>query len=384
MAARTLSLVGWIGSVVLLLVSASASRGEPLRIYVGTYTGSGSKGIYRLDFDPATGALSNRELAAEVASPSFLAHHPSRRFLYAVNEVAIHDGKKTGAVTAFSIDPATGGLTRLNQQPSGGAGPCHLVVDREGKNVLVANYGGGSVAVVPIEADGSLGTPTATITHRGSSVNPQRQEAPHAHCVTLDAANRFAFVTDLGLDRILIYRFDPARGALTPNDPPSVAVKPGAGPRHFAFHPDGRHAYVINEMGSTITAFDHDRGVLTPRETLSTLPKDYRGDNSTAEIQVHPTGAFLYGSNRGQNSIAIFAVDPTTGELTARGHQAQRIKTPRHFAIDPTGRFLVVANQDSASLVVFRIDPKTGALEPAGDPASVPAPVCVEFVPVSR
>jgi 6-phosphogluconolactonase len=296
------------------------------------------------------------------------------------------DGKKTGAVTAYAIDPATGDLTLLNHQSSGGPGPCHLAVDREAKNVLVANYAGGSVAVLPIRPDGRLGEATATIQHRGSSINPQRQEAPHAHCVNLDAANRFAFVADLGLDKVLIYRFDPSKGTLTPNDPPSAAVKPGSGPRHFAFHPDGRHAYVINELGNTVTAFDYapGPGALSSRQTLSTLPDDFHGSSSTAEIQVHPSGAFLYGSNRGHDSIAVFAIDPRSGELTAAGHQGHEIKTPRNFAIDPTGRYLVVANQDSASLVVFAIDPKTGSLTPVGDKVSVPKPVCVEFVPKGK
>jgi 6-phosphogluconolactonase len=378
-----------IGLFVVLLGAAltgQAALGETFRVYVGTYTGGESKGIYRLDFDTSTGALSNRQLAAEVASPSFLATDPTRRFLFAVNEVMESDGKKTGAVTAFAIDPATGVLTLLNHQPSGGPGPCHLAIDREGKNVLVANYAGGSVAVLPIRSDGKLGEATATIQHRGTSINPQRQEAPHAHCANFDAANRFAFIADLGLDKVMIYRFNPSKGTLTPNDPPSAAVKPGSGPRHFAFHPDGRHAYVINELGNTVTAFDYDpsTGVLTPRQSLSTLPNDFHGTSYTAEIQVHPSGAFLYGSNRGHNSIAVFAIDPRSGELTATGHQGREIKTPRNFAIDPTGRYLVVANQDSASLVVFAIDPKTGALVPVGDKVSVPKPVCVEFVPKGK
>jgi 6-phosphogluconolactonase len=293
------------------------------------------------------------------------------------------DGQQTGAVTAFAIDPATGDLSRLNHQPSGGPGPCHLAVDREGRNVLVANYAGGSVAVLPIRPDGRLGEATATIQHRGQGADPRRQEAPHAHCVNLDAANRFAVVADLGLDKVMIYRFDPSKGTLSPNDPPSVAVKPGSGPRHFAFHPDGRHAYVINELGNTVTVFDYDpgRGALTPRQTVSTLPSDFHGTSYTAEIQVHPTGAFLYGSNRGHDSIAVFVIDPKSGELTPLEHQGRGIKTPRNFAVDPTGHYLVVANQDSASLVVFKIDPKSGALVPVGDKVSVPKPVCVEFVP---
>jgi 6-phosphogluconolactonase len=354
--------------------------------YVGTYTGKESKGIYRFDFDPARGQLSGRALAAEVTNPSFLAVHPNQRFLYAVGELGNFAGKKGGAVSAFAIDPKTGDLKLLNQQSSVGAGPCHLVVDKEGKAVLAANYSGGSVCVLPIAADGSLGEASAFMQHKGSSVNKQRQEAPHAHSVNLDPANRFAFVADLGLDRVLIYRFDAAKGTLQPNDPPAVAVAAGAGPRHFAFHPNGKFAYVINELDSTVTAlaYDADRGALKPLQTVSTLPEGGAKGNSTAEVVVHPSGKFVYGSNRGHNSIAVFTVDPATGKLTPAGHQGEGIKTPRNFVIDPTGQFLVVANQGSGSLVVFRIDPATGALTPTGSRVEVPAPVCVRFVPQPR
>jgi 6-phosphogluconolactonase len=240
--------------------------------------------------------------------------------------------------------------------------------------------------VLPIEPDGRLGKATAFVQHHGTGPNPQRQEGPHAHCINLDAANRFAVVADLGLDKVLVYRFDPVKGTLTPNDPPSVAVAPGAGPRHFAFHPNGRNAYVINEIASTVTAFRYDaqRGVLEPLQTISTLPKDFHGNNSTAEVQVHPSGKFLYGSNRGHNSIAIFAIDPMTGRLTPVGHQSSQIKTPRNFGIDPTGTYLLVANQDSDSIVVFRIDTQTGDLQPTGTKVEVPVPVCVEMMPMKR
>jgi 6-phosphogluconolactonase len=351
--------------------------------YVGTYTGKESKGIYRFDFDPSTGKLSGRALAAEVVNPSFLAVHPNQRFLYAVGELGRFGGKKGGAVSAFAIDAKTGDLKLLNQQSSVGAGPCHLVADRQGKHVLAANYAGGSVCVLPVGADGRLGEASAFVQHKGRGPNKQRQEAPHAHSVNLDAANRFAFVADLGLDQVLIYRYDAARGTLTPNDPPAVAVSPGSGPRHFAFHPIGKNAYVINELTSTVTAlaYDPDRGALRPLQTVTTLPEGFKGKNSTAEVVVHPSGRFVYGSNRGHNSIAVYTVDPKTGELTPGGHQAEGIQTPRNFVIDPTGAFLVVANQGSGSLVVFRIDRATGALTPTGHRVDVPAPVCVRFVP---
>jgi 6-phosphogluconolactonase len=353
--------------------------------YVGTYTGTSSKGIYRFDFDPASGKLSGGQLAAESVNPSFLAVHPNRRFLYAVNEMEDFRGQKTGALSAFAIDPGTGALTLLNLQPSGGSAPCHLVVDREGKHVLAANYGGGSVSVLPIHADGRLGEPTGVVRHRGSSVDTRRQQAPHAHCVTLDAANRFAFVADLGLDMIVGYRFDRGKGTLTPTGAPGV-VPAGSGPRHFAFHPDGRHAYAINELKSTMTAFDYDpdHGTLKPLQTLSTLPEGFTGKSWCAEVQVHPSGRFVYGSNRGENSIAAFAVDRPTGRLTAAGHQGHHIKVPRGFTIDPTGTYLLVANQDANSLVVFRINAGNGELTPTGSEVDVPVPVSVEMVPAGR
>jgi len=354
-------------------------------VYVGTYTGAKSKGIYAYRFDSATGALSPLGLAAETPQPSFLAIAPNRRFLYAANEIGDFGGKKSGAVSAFAINPATGQLTLLNQAASGGPGPCHLVVDRAGKNVLVANYAGGSIEVLPIQPDGRLGAATAFVQHQGASVNPQRQAGPHAHSINLDAANRFAFVADLGLDKVLVYRFDAAQGTLAPNEPPAAALKPGAGPRHFAFHPSGRFAYVINELQSTVTAFSYDasRGALSELQTISTLPEGFAGNNSTAEVQVHPSGKFLYGSNRGHDSIAVFAIDPGKGTLALVEHQATRGKTPRNFGLDPTGAWLLAANQGSDTIVVFGIDRATGRLRPTGQVVEVGAPVCIKFVRVT-
>jgi len=357
-----------------------------LRVYVGTYTWAKSKGIYLLRMDLATGALSKPEIAAEATNPTFLAIHPSRRFLYAVGEIGNFAGSRNGSVSAFAIDPESGKLAPLNQQPSGGSGPCHVTVDKGGKNVLVANYSAGSVAVLPIGDDGKLAPPSDIIQHKGSGPNPKRQEGPHAHSINLDPAGRFAFACDLGLDKVMVYQLDPAKGKLTPNDPPAAKVAPGAGPRHLAFHPNGHFAYVINEMASTITAFayDADRGVLSEVQTVSALPAGFTGENTTAEVQVHPSGRFLYGSNRGHNSIAMFTIDTETGRLTAAGHQPTQGKNPRNFGIDPTGAYLVAANQDTNNLVVFRIDPKTGGLEPTGSTADVPLPVCVKFVPAPK
>jgi 6-phosphogluconolactonase len=371
--------------------SAEDAKPQKYRVYIGTYTGGKSQGIYLLELDtgrvtaPEQAALRVVGLAAKDVNPSFLAIHPSRKFLYAVGEIGNFGGKKTGAVSAFAMDAESGKLTLLNQQPSGGAGPCHLVVDREGKNVLVANYSGGSVAVVPIQEGGRLGQPTCVRQHEGSGVNRQRQEGPHAHSINLDAANRFAVAADLGLDKLLVYRFDAAKGLLTPNEPPFAAVAPGSGPRHFAFHPSGRFGYVINEMLCTVTAFSYDaeRGVLKEIQTITMLPHEVRPGYSTAEVQVHPSGKFLYGSNRGHNSIAVFAIDPETGRLTSVENQPTQGKTPRNFGIDPTGACLLAANQDSDTVTLFRIDPASGKLQFLRTSVEVPKPVCVKFVPMN-
>jgi 6-phosphogluconolactonase len=364
-------------------VAAEAAKTTKFWVYVGTYTGGKSKGIYRCEFDTATGKLSEAALIAETAKPTFLALDPSNRFLYAVGEIDTFNGKPGGVVTAFSIDAKSGELKRLNQKPSSGASPCHVVVDRGGKHVLVANYSGGNASVLSIEDEGRLGNRTGFSQHTGKGPDRSRQEAPHAHSINLDSANRFAFVADLGLDQVFIYRYDADKGTLEKNEPPSVKVAPKSGPRHFTFHPSGRYAYVINEMANTVTAmtYDADKGILTPIQTISTLPEGSKKSNTTAEVQVHPSGKFLYGSNRGHDSIAIFTIDEKTGKLTAAGHQAEGIKTPRNFGIDPTGKFMLVANQDGDSILVFRIDAATGALQATGAKVEVGKPVCVKFMP---
>ena len=370
-------------SILLLLAAAPLTAADPkpdkLRVYVGTYTGKVSKGIYLLELDLATGALTDKGLAGEAANPSFVALSPDYKFLYAASEVG--GGKTPGAVVAFAVDPASGKLTELNKQSSGGSGPCHLVVDKAGKNVLVANYGGGSVASLPIGADGKLNEAASVIQHTGSGADKSRQGAPHAHSINLDAANKFAFAADLGLDKVLVYKFDPVKGTLTANDPPAGVVPDGSGPRHFAFHPSGKTAYVINEMLSTVTAFayDADKGTLKAIQTVPTLEKTVKG-NSTAEIVVHPSGKFVYGSNRGADSIAVFAVE-ADGKLKAVGHTPTGGKTPRNFNVDPTGSYLLAANQGSGTVTVFKIDEKTGELKAVGTPVAVPSPVCLRFAP---
>jgi 6-phosphogluconolactonase len=378
-----------------LFLSAFQSCGEPKMtsasnpyvVYFGTYTGAKSKsrGIYLARFDAATGKLGAPELAAETTNPSFLGIHPSLRFLYAVGEIADFGGKKAGAVSAFAIDPATGKLKLINQQPSVGVGPCHVNVDRSGKCVTAANYGGGSVASLPIRDDGSLGEAASFIQHEGSSVNPKRQAAPHAHSVTISPDNRFAFAADLGLDKVLVYKLDPAKATLTPNDPPHAVVPPGSGPRHFAFHPSGRFAYVINEILCTVTAFAYDAGLgaLKEIETVSTLPanESVQPGYSTAEVVAHPSGKFLYGSNRGHDTIAVFTVDQAAGKLKLIQNESTQGKTPRNFNLDPTGAWLLAANQGSDTVVVFRVDQQTGRLTPTGQTVEVGAPVCIKFMP---
>ena len=356
-----------------------------LLVYVGTYTTgkSGGEGIYIYRMDLSSGELKHFNTVKGVANPSFLAIDGSRRYLYAVNEITEFAGKPSGAVSAFSINQKTGGLRFLNQQSSQGAGPCHVSVDKAGRFVLVANYDGGSVAVLPVRRDGSLGAATDVDQHHGSSVNRERQEGPHAHCIIPDAANRYAFVADLGLDKIMIYHFDSEKGKLTPNREPWVQVKPGAGPRHLTFHPNGRHAYVINELDSTITAFAYHAagGTLRETQTVSALPRGYSGTNTAAEVRVSPSGKFLYGSNRGHDSIVVFKIEERTGKLTYVEHVSTGGKTPRNFTIDPTGTFLLAANQDSGTIVTFRLDSETGRLRPPGHIAEVLSPVCLELIP---
>ena len=354
-------------------------------VYVGTYTRgkSVSQGIYAYRLDATAQTLVPIGLAAATPNPSFLEIDRARGLVFAVNEVDEFAGKPTGAVSAFSIDRTTGKLTLINQQPSMGRGPCHIIIDRTGRHLLIANYGSGTVAVLPVAADGRIGPATAVVQHSGSSVNPERQKGPHAHCMALDAANRFAFACDLGLDKVLAYRFDAATGTLQPHDPPFTALAPGAGPRHMAFTPDGRHAYVLNELHSTITAFAYDgaAGVLKELQTLPTIPAGFTGVNSGAEIAVHPSGKFVYASNRGHDSIAVFSIDAGKGTLTFVAHEPIGGRTPRHFGLDPSGEWMTIAGQASDTLLTGRIDPATGRFKPAGPPLSAPTPVFVGFVP---
>lgn len=366
---------------LVALLMTPAAFAESYWVFLGTGGGK-SKGIYRVEFDTATGKLGTIELAAPAANPGFLAIHPKNTHLFAVGGITTSDGKKTDGVSSFSLDPKTGELKAINQSPSIGNGPCHINCDREGKHVLMANYGGGSTTVVPFDKDGKLGEASSFVQHKGSSVDKGRQAGPHAHSVNLDAAGKFAIVADLGLDKLLVYKYEASTGKITANDPPAVDLAPGDGPRHFAFHPNDKFAYTNNEMSSTVTALTYDasKGEFKKLNTLSTLPAAHKG-NSTAETVVHPNGKFVYVSNRGHNSIAIFSIDEKSGEIKALGHMREGINIPRNFNIDPTGKWMIVGNQAGDSIVVFAIDTTTGMLKPTDQKASVPTPICVRFVP---
>ena len=356
-----------LATVLLVAMSASSQGQEKYRVYFGTYTGKESKGIYQCELDLKDGSLSAATLAGETSSPSFIAFHPNEKFLYAVNE---GDAK----VSAFAIDARTGKLTFLNDRPSQGGAPCHLVVDPTGKNVLAANYSGGSCICIPIGAGGKLGPASSFQQHVGPRKN--------GHSMHVDKANKFALCCDLGLDKVIVYAFDAEKGTLTPHG--AFDTPKGAGPRHFAWHPDGKTAYINGESDLTVVActYDADKGLLTQTQVLSTLPNDVvRKGGSTAETVVHPSGKFVYVSNRDPyNSIAIFSIDPHTRELKTVGHQGMGVKTPRNFAIEPTGQYMLVANQSGGNAIVFRIDQSTGALTPTGASVQVDSPVCVRFV----
>lgn len=357
-------------------------------VYAGTFTGVRGKGkgiyLYRLQTDNLEVSqnitLAPLGLAVETSNPSFLEIDLKRRLIFSVN------ADPEGRVSAFSIDPASGKLKLINQQPTRGAGPCHLVLDPAGKHLLVSNYTSGSVAVVPVASDGKLGEMTDFVQHSGKGADPQRQEGPHAHCVTFSPDGKLAFACDLGIDKILAYKFDPDKGKLTPHTPAFTPVKPGSGPRHMVFRPDGKFAYVNHELTSTVAAYSYDAaaGTLKELQTVSTLPGWYDGPNTGAELGVHPSGKWLYASNRGNNTVVLFTIDPADGTLTYVEEQNTGGKTPRHFGIEPSARHLTIANQDSDTLLACRIDSGNGRLKPSGVFASCPSPVCAKFLPPAR
>ena len=349
-------------------------------LYVGTYTTSGkSDGIYLYTLNPTAGLT--RKNSFKSVNPSFLTIDRTKRFLYAVNEVGEYLGKPGGAVSAYDIERPSFNLRLKNEQATNGADPCHLTIDRKGKTLLVANYTGGNITALPVRSDGTLGMATEVKQHEGSSIKEQ-QKGPHAHCIILDASERYALAADLGIDKVMIYRFDKATGKLTPGKQPSAELQQGAGPRHLTLHPNGKYLYVINELDSTMTAFKYNAqsGTLTLIETVSTLPSDFSGVSYCADVHVSPSGRFLYGSNRGHNSIVVFEIDQRTGKLKPVEHVSTEGDWPRNFTIDSTGRFLLVANQRSNNVVTFSIDSQTGRLKPTGWNAEIPSPVCLKFL----
>jgi 6-phosphogluconolactonase len=369
-----------LGALGLTSRRAAQPGGEML--YVGTYTeGKREDGVFLLRMDTRTGELRQVGAMQVGPEPSFLALHPSGRVLYVVNETMEREGRKTGGVSAFAIAADTGGLTRLSDHPSEGGAPCYISVDTGGRAALVANYMGGNVAMFPIEAGGALGPAAAVVQHHGSGPNAARQEAPHAHCIVADPSNRYAFAVDLGIDRVIAYRLDVLGARLEEVPGGGATMRPGAGPRHLVFHQRAPLAFVANELDSTVSSlrFDAATGVLTPLVTVSTLTAGWKGENYPADIHVSPSGSTLYVSNRGNNSIAVFSINESTGGLT----QTQVIPTegnwPRNFSIDPTGRWLLVANQRSGSIIVFARDPESGRLTKTSMRIDVPSPVCLRF-----
>lgn len=381
-----------LGAVIFSAVVASAASSL---VYVGTYTdrellvptrsnapGERSKGIYAFRFDDATGQLTPLGLAAEAANPTYVTFSPSGKFLYAVNEIYRFNGEAAGAVSAFAIDPASGRLTFLNQETARGTGTCHAAVDRAGRNLIAANFGSGSVVVLPLAPDGRLRPASAFAQDSGAGPNP-RQATPHAHAFNFSPDHRLAIASEFSTDRLLVYRFDAAAGTLTPATPPQVTLKPGSAPRHLAFHPDGRTAYSVNEIDSTVTVLRYDAaaGSLQELQNLSALPSGFTSNNTSAEVVVHPSGKFLYASNRGHHSVAVFAIE-SDGRLRLTTHVLTGGRTPRGFSVDPSGRWLIAANQDTHEIVVFAVDPATGVPAPTGQKASVHTPVCVKFLSV--
>lgn len=373
LAGGLLSLTGW---------GAEAPAADSFIVYVGTFPSAKSKGIYSFRFDAATGKASPvvATLLAEVPKPGTLALSPDGEFLYSANETDTYNGRPTGSISAFAIREG-GRLEWLNTQSSGGPGPCYVSVDSSGRCALVAHYNGGCISTLPIGPDGRLGEVATFIQHTGSSVDLKRQTHAYSHWIATDATNRHALVCDLGLDKVFSYNFDPARATLGPNDPPFATVKPGSGPRHLAFHPNGRWVYVISEMGSTMTVFDYDAapGTLHEIQTISTLPAGFTGSSTCAEVAVHPNGRFVYGSNRGHDSIVVYAVDDASGKLTLVQHQSTRGRTPRGFTLDPTGHWLLAANQDSDNIYVFSVNPATGRLTPTDVKIEVGSPASMVF-----
>lgn len=363
------------------LINSNFSDKKEFTFYVGTYTYGKSEGIYICSFNTSLGSLRLKNVIKGIPNPSYLILSNNGNLLYCVNEISDFEGKNEGTVSAFKINESEETLEFLNKQSSKGAAPCHLAIDKNDRYVIVSNYTSGSIAVLPVNENGSLGEAIQVVQHNGSSVNPKRQSSAHMHSVTFNESNNFIYASDLGLDKIFIYKYDGNEGKIFIENFSCVQISRGAGPRHFVFHPNGKYAYVINELNSTITAFNYNAttGYLTEIQTVSCIPQKYSSDNICADIHIHLTGNFLYGSNRGHNSIVVFSVNKYDGTLSLVQHQSTLGTTPRSFAIDPTGRFLLVANQDSNSIVVFNINLEVCSLSPTEYVLEVPTPTCIKF-----
>ncbi|MEO7412207.1 MAG: lactonase family protein [Opitutaceae bacterium] len=368
------------GLALAMLLQTFPANGAEMFVYFGSHRSGPGRGFSLARFDTDTGVLTKPEFLLEAKEPAYFVIHPDGRHLYTCNSGT------PGGVSAYTIDPRTGALTLLNRQLAGGGDTSYLTLDRTNRFALVANYDGGNIAAFALKPDFSLGDWTAFVQHTGKSINPQRQTHAYAHSIITDPSNRFVLVADLGVDKVFVYRFDQNTGSLKANDPAFVSVAPGSGARHVKFHPNGRWVYLINELASTVTGFDWDgdRGTLAEFQTVSTLPAGFTGTSTCAEVEVHPNGKFLYGTNRGHDSLAAFAIDPANGRLTAIQHVPSGGKTPRNFAFDPTAKWIVCTNHNSDNAVVFRVDAETGKLTQHGEPVSVPAPFCERFLAVQK
>jgi len=380
-----MGLLGLILPILAMTGTRNSQAAAEYLLFVGTYTQKDSKGIYAYRFEPASNTLISLGLVAETLNPSFLAIDPTEKFLYAANELEKYKGESSGSVSAFAINRGSGKLSLLNEVSSRGTDPCYVSLDQSGKYVLVANYGSGSVAAFPVLNDGSLGKASAFFQHTGSGPDRERQEGPHAHWIGVTPDNRFAMAADLGIDQVLVYRFNEKTGTLSPNHPASVAMEPGSGPRHLDFHPNGKFAYVLSELHSKINVFSYDsrQGTMQPLQHIATVPKEFSGTNYPAEIRVHPNGRFLFASNRGHDSIVVFSIDQEKGTLSLVGHFSTQGKKPRNFEIDPSGANLFVANQESGNVVIFNIEQTTGKLTPTGQVLHIDSPVCLKFMVLS-
>lgn len=360
-----------------LLVALPAAAMETF-VYFGSHSNRPGAGFSLARFNTDTGVLTKPSLLLEAKEPAYFVFHPDGRHLYTCNSGA------PGGLSAYSVDPRTGALTLLNRVLAGGDDTSYISLDRTNRYALVANYNGGNIAVFALKPDGSIGDWTSFVQHTGKSVHPQRQTKAYAHAIVVSADNRFVLVPDLGVDKLFVYRFDEKTGKLTANEPAFVTLPPGSGPRHVKFHPNGRWVYLINEMGSTVVGYEWDgaKGTLTEFQSISTLPADFTGTSTCAEVEVHPNGKFLYGSNRGHDSLVAFSIDAATGRLTVIGHTPSGGRTPRNFAFDPTAKWILCTNHNSNNAVVFRVDEATGRLTQQGEPVSVPAPFCERFLPI--